>query len=229
MSKRDPLDQFAAFRTEVGEEMRARDLQEIRAELRRNPPEPVGGRRRWALGVVVSLIVAGPAAAVASIDSAPGDLLYPVKRAVEPMLQIFDSDVAVEHRVEEVATLVERQTQDDVIEQRIDIARDALAETDQPLLEQELDRIVDRWVSDRARSTPAVTDEPVSTTTAPEEPVRDGADQEVVPPPADPTEPTTTTQNRPSDTEPSDRPTTSTRPQDGEEPPPPDDRPRDTP
>jgi hypothetical protein len=72
---RDPLDQLAAFRIETDDEVRSRDLEAIRTELRQRPPEPVVGRRRWTLGVVVAMMLAGPAAAVASDAALPGDLL----------------------------------------------------------------------------------------------------------------------------------------------------------
>lgn len=239
MSTRDPLDQLAAFRIDADDDMRARDLEAIRAELSRTASRPAGGRRRWTLGVVVAMILAGPAAAIAGDDALPGDLLYPLKRAAEPVVQLFDRDVVAEHRVEEVAGLVGRNVDEFEIQQRIDIARDALAETDAPLLERELDRIVEEWAGDRSSPTRAVTDEPVATTAPPTEPIRDWDDRRTEPAPVDPRESTTTTvhrstDTRPSDTQPSDNgpsdgPTATTEPPGGDDRPPPDDRPRDTP
>lgn len=232
MSKRDPLDQLAAFRVHADDARRARDLEAIGTELRRTPPAQTVGRRRWTVAVVMAMILAGPAAAVASGDALPGDLLYPIKRVVEPIVQLFDRDVVVERRVEEVAGLVDRDSEEDVILERIDIARDALAESDAPLLEEELDRIVDRWVTDRSTGTPAVTDRPPATT-APSQPAppTDRRDQEPEPAPIDaPESTTTTTTDRPATSEPppSDT-TTTTAPRDTDDRPPSDDRPRDTP
>ncbi len=226
MSKRDPLDQLAALRIEVSDETRTRDLNAIRDELRRRPPWRVPRRSRWTLGAVVAVLVAGPVAAVASDDAAPGDALYPIKLATEPIIRLFDRDAVAEHRVEEVAVLVDRDSQDAVIEQRITIARDALAETDAPRLEQELDRIVDLWIADRPA--PEVIDPPPATTV----PLRDQpdpGDRSREPEPLDTPQTTSTTiTDQPSDTHQPD-PTTPTTPPPTDERPPSDDRPRDTP
>ena len=226
MSNRDPLDQLKQNQAAY-----YRWLEAIRTELQRTPAGPSVARRRWTLGVVVALILAGPAAAIAADDALPGDLLYPIKRIAEPIVELFDDDVTVEHRIEEVEGLVDRETDDVVIQQRIDIARDALAETDSPRLERELDRIVDRWIADRATG-PDHTSDLSPTTTRPlrPAPTTDRRDQEPGPAPIDTPESTTTTSDRPSATEapPSDG-TTTTVPGDTDDRPPPDDRPRDTP
>lgn len=195
----DALDQLAAFRIDVDAERRARDLAAIRTELSRRPASRSGVRRRWTLGVVVAMMLAGPAAAVAGDTAVPGDLLYPIKRVAEPIVRLFDRDVVAEHRVEEVGVLIDRRSDDAVIEERIEIARLALAETDAPDVEQRLDRLVDRWESDRTDARPPVTDVPPVTTHT--------------------SEPTRETIDRPSDSRPDDAATTST----------PVDQPRDTP
>lgn len=225
MTERDPLKQLAAFRVDIDDTTRARDLEAIRTELRRSSAEPSPVRRRWTLGIVVAMILAGPTAAIAGDDALPGDLLYPVKRAVEPFVQLFDRNVVAEHRVEELEGLIDRQTDDFEIEQRIEIARDAVADSDAPLLDRELDRLVDRWVADRPLPAPPVVDEPVSTTAPPSEPLRDQGDRRTEPPPVDPPPSTTTTLDRARST---DRSTTTTVPRDDDRPPT-DDRARDTP
>lgn len=226
MSNRDPLDQLAAFRIEVDDEARSRDLSAIGDELRRRPPYRAPGRSRWTLGAVVAVLLAGPVAAGASDDAAPGDLLYPLKLATEPIVQLFDRDTVAEHRVEEVAVLVDRDSEDEVIEERIAIARDALAETDVPRLEQELDRIVDRWIADRPE--PMVVDDPTPTTVPPQdESGPDLGDRAPEPEPLDTPRTTSTTavSDQAGDTQPPDRTTTTTVPPgDGDG-----DRPRDTP
>lgn len=188
MSKPDPLDQLTAFRIDVAEERRGRDLDAIRAELDRRPPRSTAPRR-WTLAVVVAVMIVGPAAAVASDGAAPGDLLFPIKQLTEPIVQLFDRDVVAEHRVEEVAVLIDRRAEDSLIEERIEIARRTLAESDTPDLEQSLDRIVDRWENDRTDTPPPVTD--------------------VVPDTTDFSGPTRETIDRTSDTR-DDVPTTST-------------------
>jgi hypothetical protein len=230
MSKRDPLDQLDAFRLELDDEARSRDLSAIRDEVRRRPPYRAPRRSRWTLGAVVAVLLAGPVAAAASDDAAPGDLLYPIKLATEPIVRLFDRDAVAEHRVEEIAVLVDRDSENEIIEERIAVARDALAETDVPRLEQELDRIVDLWIADRPE--PEVVDEPTPTTVPPrDEPTRDPNDRAPEPEPVDTPETTSTTAvaDQPRDGQPPDRTTTTTAPANDGDRPPPGDRPRDTP
>ena len=229
MSKRDPLDQLAAFRIEVDDEARSRDLSAIRDELRRRPQRR-SRRSRWTLGAVVAVLLAGPVAAAATVEAAPGDLLYPIKLATEPIVQLFDRDAVAEHRVEEVAVLVDRDTENAIIEERIAVARDALAETDVPRLEQELDRIVDLWIADRPEL--EVVDEPTPTTVpARDEPRRDPSDPAPEPVPIETPRTTSTAAvaDQPRDTQPPDGTTTTAAPPDDGDRPPPADRPRDTP
>ena len=230
MSKHDPLDQLAAFRIEVDDEARSRDLSAVRAEVGRRKPYRAPRRSRWTLGAVVAVLLAGPVAAAASDDAAPGDLLYPIKLATEPIVRLFDRDIVAEHRVEEVAVLVDRDSENEIIEERIAVARDALAETDVPRLEQELDRVVDLWIGDRPE--PTVVDEPTPTTGPPrDEPTGDPSDRAPEPEPVDPPRATSTTvvADQPRDTQPHDRTTTTTAAPGDDDRQPPDDRPRDTP
>lgn len=229
MSDRDPLAQLAAFRIQADDRARARDLDAIHTELQRTRPPVV--RRRWTMGVVVAMILAGPAAAIAADDALPGDVLYPIKRVAEPVIQLFDRDAAVEHRVEEVAGLVNREADDALIRERIDVARDALTTIDSPALERTLDGIVDRWIADRTPTTDRPTDRSPTTT----QPVRiaptgDRSDREPDPAPIDVPDSTTSTSELPAVDEPSpaDRTTTTVSGDVGERPPP-DDRPRDSP
>ena len=224
MSNPDPLDQLSAFRAEIDPDTRERHLDVIGSELRRQPPPPSRVGRRWVAGVVVAVVIAGPTAAVASDGAAPGDVLYAVKLALEPIVQLFDRDAVVEHRVEEVGLLIDRESEDGLIEERIAIARDALAETDRPRLERELDRIVDRWLADRDSTAPR----PARDTTQTTEPAQSNSgpnDRE--PEPVEAPETSTTTDAVRDAPRPSDSATsTTTTPRDG---PPPDDRPRDAP
>ncbi len=231
MRRPDPLDELARFRVEVDETARARDLAAVTAELHRRPTAAPPARR-WTLGVVVAVILAGPAAAVASDGAAPGDLLYPIKLATEPVVQLFDRDVVVEHRVEEVAELIDRQSEDELIEERIAVARDALAETDAPAYEEQLEQIVDRWVTDRAAHEPAVTDLAPTTTPRPRPEPERPSDREPEPASVDPPTTTTTTDEVRDAPPPRDATTTTSTGQTQPPPedrPPPDDRPRDQP
>jgi hypothetical protein len=167
VSNHDPLDQLSRLRIEADPTTRANHLDAIDAELLRRPASRAGRGRRWTLGVVVAMLLAGPVAAVAGDRAVPGDLLYPVKHVLEPIVRLFDEDVVAEHRVEEVGELVRRGSGDAVIEEQVTAARDALADTDAPELERELDRIVDRWSVDRQSAEPGVTDAIRSTTTVP--------------------------------------------------------------
>lgn len=227
MSRPDPLEQLTRLRIDTDDQRRTRDLEAIRTDLRRvPPPAPSTVPRRWTLGVVVAMILAGPAAAVAGDDAVPGDLLYPIKRAVEPIVQLFDRDIVVEHRVEEVAVLVDRGVEDRIIEERIDVARDALTERAVPGLQEELDRIVDAWVTDR--TLPDVTDEPPVTTSP-----RDDDPSTLDRQPASAPESTTGSTDRAREQPPSDRTTTTSSTTsvsitDGDGPTS-DDRPRDSP
>ncbi len=158
---------------EVDPAIRSSHLDAIDAALRRHPmPRPSRGRR-WTLGVVVAMLLAGPVSAVAGDRAVPGDLLYPFKRAFEPIVALIDRDVVAEHRVGEVGELVRRGSEAAVVEARVAVARDALEEADDPVLERELDRIVDSWSTDRRAADVAVPDRVTPSTTS-----RDGSPQD---------------------------------------------------
>ena len=144
------------IRLSVDEETRRRHLASIEAALRRR--ERVARRRR-ALVLAAAALLAVPAMALASDDSVPGDLLYPVKRAVEPVVSIFDRDVVPERRVEEVEELMEREAPVDLIERYLDEARDVV--TDQyPHLRDRLDRVVSDLAEETDRPKDLPTDRP---------------------------------------------------------------------
>lgn len=168
MNDRNPFDQLSALRLDVDEEVREAHLGAITAALRSAPSRRA---RRWPLAVVVATLIAGPVTAIASESAVPGDLLYPVKLIIEPVVAIFDREVAAHHRVDEVRQLIDRDSDDDLIVDSIDEARTELAVVDSPGAERELDRLVSDWMTDRAKRdsrTPAAerpaergTDEPV--------------------------------------------------------------------
>ena len=68
--------------------------------------------------------------AIASTDTVPGDFRYPVKRVVEPVWSVFDSDTAAHHRVDELEKLLDNQAEDHRITDAVSDAR--LTVTDLP-------------------------------------------------------------------------------------------------
>ncbi len=104
---------------------------------------------RWRLRVpafVAALLVVAPVgAAFASESAVPGDLLYPVKRLVEPIRSVVDSDVVAQHRVDELAHFLDMHTEADRLSDAVQDARDAVS--DLPAdhhLRVAFDRLTDR-------------------------------------------------------------------------------------
>jgi hypothetical protein len=117
---------------------------------------------------MVTLAVLLPAAAVASEGSIPGDLLYGVKRAIEPLRLLFDREVEARHRVDELESLVDSKATTDIVDRQIERARDALADVEAPDLQRRFDGVVGRITNastDRAPSPDRRTGESDSPTT----------------------------------------------------------------
>lgn len=125
--------------------------------------------RLLAIGLAGLLLI--PVMALASDGAAPGDFLYPVKRVLEPVITVFDTDVVRQHRVEEVEELFDRAAEHDVIRDSIAVARDAVSPQDTRLsrrvdyIESELDRIGPSDDPGSNEEKPALTDRPKSDTT----------------------------------------------------------------
>ena len=109
---------------------------------------------RWRLRVpalaAALLIVLPVGTAFASEDAVPGDLLYPIKRLVEPIRSVVDSDVVPQHRVDELARLLDIPDEAHRLTDAVTDARDAVS--DLPVghhLRTDLDRLTDR-VTDAA-------------------------------------------------------------------------------
>jgi hypothetical protein len=112
MSPRDPFDELKASEaliTPVSGETRAGHLLAIDEALAGRIVVPLRQRAsvvlRWAAATVVILGVLLPSAVVVAADSLPGDALYAIKRATEPLLAVFDSEVVARHRIDEVVDL----------------------------------------------------------------------------------------------------------------------------
>lgn len=151
-------------RISVDEPTRERHMASIARAIEASRPRRA--RRLRLLAVAAATILLVPVMALASERAVPGDFLYPVKQVFEPLVRVFDSDVAARHRVEEVEVLYERDAPSDVISSHIDVARETLTDFDDG---GELDDLVDRIERVRTdlaeRERPADRDEPADVPT----------------------------------------------------------------
>ena len=123
----------------VSESTRERHRSTIVSALRAHSRDRRGRGRVFAFALVLVLLV--PVLALASQEAVPGDLLYPIKRLVEPVVQSFDEDASVEHRVRELEVLFERDAPIGVIDHQIDVARDVVTDR-YPHLRDRIDRVI---------------------------------------------------------------------------------------
>lgn len=127
---KDINERLAGLRIEMPQEARHAHLAEIRRELL--APGPVAERvrrrplRRLVATSVAAAVLLVPTAAIASDDAVPGEVLYPVKRAVEWPWSLVDADVGPRHRVEELEAVIERNEPLAVIEARLEAAEGAV-------------------------------------------------------------------------------------------------------
>ncbi len=148
----------------IPDRLRERHLAAIRRELASPPVGAARGvswfvRHRAALAWLTTGITAMPVAAVASQDSLPGEVLYPVKRVVEVVAEPFFPRIQAVHRVEELERLAEAGVEDDVIEQALEAARAAIAATGADDLAPRLEEIAEGVLGDDGE------DDPVGSTT----------------------------------------------------------------
>lgn len=163
----DTFPELQALRVEVAPMTRDQHLAEIGQAVQ--ALGPVRPRRRWAVAwqrwvvaTAAAAVLILPAAAIAADDALPGDLLYPVKRLVEPVVQLVDRDVVAEHRVEELERLVD--TRPDAARDLLPEARNAVNEVHDAELTDRLDAVVDSLL---------VSDEPDPADTGTDRPARD--------------------------------------------------------
>lgn len=154
---------------------------------------------RWRLRVpalvAAAMVVAPVGAAVAADNANPGDVLYPVKLIVEPIVSIFDTDVVATHRVEELVYIIDRPAEVDRIPTAVSDARGAVSDLPPDhALRIQFDAITDRVPDHRI-----VDDPPTDVTVdqvSPNEPAPSDRDPDAVPPaderPGDGVAPTTT-------------------------------------
>jgi hypothetical protein len=133
------MNRLEVFQIEVAPEVRQRHQREISAKVASAP------RRRRGFGLVlVGAMLLVPLAAVAAEDSLPGELLYPVKRILEPVRSLFDEAVFADHRVDELEILVARRTPRAEMARTVREAEEAVASQERPDLRQRLEELVDR-------------------------------------------------------------------------------------
>ena len=157
----DPLDELRKLQIDVEPATRGRHVAAIEDAVAHRPRQQP--RRRWLLGVVTAGLIAGPVAAVAAEGSVPGDFLYPIKLTIEPIRELFDTDVVASHRITELDVLIDADAESDLIDRHIDATRDALDEVEAPRLEQDFERLIDRIDTDRAVTDVPPTDQPTDT------------------------------------------------------------------
>jgi len=150
--------ELESIRVELDEEFVARQFVEISAALEIAGPaikrHRLAGWRRWMASVAVGVSALVPAAAAASESAVPGDVLYSVKRVLEPLVQLVNGDVVAEHRIEELEVLELDRADQDVFDSLLQEATDAVARIDSPPLSDRLDAVVDRR-NDTVRDTAA--------------------------------------------------------------------------
>lgn len=106
--------------------------------LRRTP------RRRLVAVLAAVFVLLLPAAAIASDDAVPGDVLYPVKRSAEWAWSFVDPGVRARHRVEELETVIARNAPLDEVSARLADAEAALTDGEETELLPRLERARDR-------------------------------------------------------------------------------------
>lgn len=187
---------------------RERHLAAVRAALDERQRGPV---RRRLLAVALVVVLAVPVMALAAADTMPGDLLYPIKRMTEPLVQLFDSDAPAERRVREAEAAFDRDSPAPVVMERIETARQTVTE-DQPELSRRIERVAADLDSRRAGERP--TDDATETRSGEAEgrPERDTpADPESEPTSTTTPERETTTTSRATETTDTDTRTDTTR------------------
>lgn len=132
---KDLSERLASLRIEMAPQTAERHLGAIHRELVDPAPMTVRPRRRPRRRLVAVLaavfILLLPAAAIASDDSVPGDVLYPVKRSAEWAWSFIDPGIRARHRIEELETVIVRNAPLEEVNARL---ADAEAAVDADLL-----------------------------------------------------------------------------------------------
>lgn len=116
------LPELDRVRVVVSDDVRDRHLAAISDAIRTS--RTASRLRRFRLlAVAVAVVLALPVMALASENALPGDLLYPIKRMLEPLVSVVDRDVEADHRVREAEALLERDAEPRLIRDHVDRAR----------------------------------------------------------------------------------------------------------
>jgi hypothetical protein len=120
-----------AFTINVSDAAAARHKADISRALLSVDAVTPHGVPRWRMRVpalvAAAMVVLPVGAAVAAESATPGDILYPVKRIVEPVVSIFNDDIVAAHRVDELARIVDDPVELDRIPTAVSDARVAVA------------------------------------------------------------------------------------------------------
>lgn len=136
---------LTGLRIEIEEPTRAEHRRSLHAaiETSRRPQRHRTTRwQRWAIAMAVVSTTVVPVGAVASEQALPGDLLYPIKRFVEPVVQIFDPNVVAIHRIEELEA-IDSSFSRTVIDDLIADARRAVEDRPDDDLDTRLESAID--------------------------------------------------------------------------------------
>lgn len=182
LGKRTTKGMRATFEFEMSEQTKREHQSTISDALGEYPHQtPATKRFSWRLKaralVAAAFVVLPAGTAIASTNTVPGDLLYPVKRIVEPVWGVSDSDIVAHHRVDELEKLLDIQAEDRCITDAvtdaqlavIDLPNDHHLQTDLVAL---TDRVTDLAPSDTAPSDTAPSDQRESDT-SPDSPITD--------------------------------------------------------
>lgn len=157
------MNKLDTFKIEVPADVRGRHLRAISARLKTAPR-----RRRGLTLILIGVVLLVPLAAMAAESSLPGELLYPVKRILEPARALFDQEVVANNRVDELEILVERRVARPAIDHSIREAETAVATRERPELRQRLDALIERIEREPdVGPAPTTTRPTVDTTTTP--------------------------------------------------------------
>lgn len=120
----DPFPELEQVRVSVDPQTRERHIAAMQVALEESRRPGFRGRRL--LAVAVALILLLPVLSLAARDSVPGDLLYPVKLALDPLTDAVGLTAGAESLVVEVETMVDRRMDSTVIRDHAELAIDRL-------------------------------------------------------------------------------------------------------
>lgn len=93
-------------------------------------------RRRRFLVVAVALMLLMPVLTLAARDAVPGDFLYPVKMALDPVTDALGLRAGAESRIGEVEAMVDRRMDTALIRKHADLAIDRLVAEERAIEER---------------------------------------------------------------------------------------------